>query len=442
MWTQDKWLAVALCLTGALMLSLPAKAQLQTTTGDDTMQKGAYAGEQSSASGVNAELESRVAFDSNVFDNNANKVHDVFFQEGAIFNLWRTDPRWTLGFQYRPTLLRYAQHSALNTIDQGLRFNFSYDFTQRLKVQGSESLDDVTGLVEPSSNQYFSLPTSPVPILGQSIINPAVRELSNTLEGHVLYDVSERGSFDLMGSNEVQNFSAVKSGQQSQVDFFNTTGDTGGLAYNYRWSPRVRIGARYLYQFFHFGLGGSDETHEALLTANWQLSPHADLDLYGGPSYSTVVGASSLSPIINERAGTLRTLGPAAGGSFTLRSDDNVFQFSGGHQVSNGGGLLMTVTSTYEGGELRHHFGDDWDVLAIASNADSDALQGQAGKGNVRSQTFGAGVEHPILARLSVHVEYDLLRQRVNQFVPLGSNVNMGEFSVSAFYRIGKESGQ
>ena len=435
---QHKSLAMFLCFAGALIVCRPTKAQLQTTTGNDPMQEQTYAGQASMSSGANAELESRVAFDSNVFDNNANRVSDTFFQEGGIFNIWKTDPRWTFGLQYRPTLLRYAQHSALNTVDQGLHLNGSYNFTQRFRFQGNESLDDVTGMVEPSSNEYFSLPTSPVPTLGSAIINPSVRELSNTLEGHILYDVSERGSFDVMGGNEIQNFTAVNSSQQSQVNFFNTNGDTGGVAYKYRWSPQSTIGLRYLYQYFHFGLGGSDETHEALLTINRQLGPHADLDLYGGPSYSTTVGASSLSPIVNERGGTLMSLSPAVGGSFALRSDENVFQFSGGHQVSNGGGLLMTVTSTYEGGEVRHHFNDSWDFLAMVTNADSEALQGQSGKGSVSSQSFGAGVEHPIISKLSVHVEYDFSRQRVNQFVPLGSNLNMGEFSVSVFYRIGE----
>ena len=436
--TQHKSLALFLCLTCALIVCGPAKAQLQTTTGNDPMQEGTYAGQASMSSGANAELESRVAFDSNIFDNNANKASDTFFQEGGIFNVWKTDPRWTFGLQYRPTLLRSAQHSALNTVDQGLRLNGTYNFTPRFRFQGTETLDDVTGLVEPSSNQYFSLPTLPAPTLGSAIITPAVRELSNTAEVHILYDVSERGSLDVMGANEIQNFTAVKSSQQSQVDFFDTNGDTGGIAYKYRWSPQVTIGLRYLYQYFHFGLGGSDETHEAFLTINRQLGPHADVDLYAGPSYSTTIGASSLSPIVNERGGTLRSLSPAAGGSFTLRSDDNVFQFSGGHQVSNGGGLLMTVTSTYEGGEVRHRFNDSWDFLAMVTNADSDALQGQSGKGSISSQSFGAGVEHPIISKLSVHVEYDFQRQRVNQFVPLGSNLNMGEFSVSVFYRIGE----
>lgn len=435
--TKHKYLALAVCLTGVLTVCRPAKAQLQTTTDDDPIKEGTYAGELPAPAGANAELESRAAFDNNVLDNNADKASDVVFQEGAILNLWKTDPRWVFGLQYRPTLLRYGQHTALNTIDQGLRLNGSYDFTQRLKFQGTESLDDVTGMVEPSSNEYFSLPTSPFPTLNRTVITPQVRELSNTLEGHILYDVSERGSLDLMGGNEVQNFTAVKNSEQGEVGFFDTNGDTGGIAYKYRWSQQVTIGARYLYQYFHFGLGGSDETHEGFLTADWQAGPHVALDLYGGPSYSTTIGASSLSPIVNERSGTLTTLSPAFGGSFTLRSEQTVFELNGGHQVSNGGGLLMTVTNSYGGAEIRHHFGEDWDLLVMAGDAGSDALQGQEGKGSIRSQSFGAGVEHPIISSLSVHVEYDFLRQRVNQFVPLGSNLNMGEFSVSVFYRIG-----
>ncbi len=435
--THRNLLTAVICLVAGLSLCGAARAQLQTIP-DDSTQDSSYAGEPPSASGANVELGSRVARDSNVFQNNAYQASDFIFQESAVVNLWKSNPRWNLGLQYRPTVLSYVQHSALNTVDQGLKFDGTYNFTQRLRFQGNETFDSTTGLIEPSSNEYFSLPISAFPSSNSTVVAPVAHELSNDSEGHILYDVSQRGSFDFMGSYEIQDFNAVKNAQAGPVTLFNTNGAEAGAAYQYRWSQRLTIGAKYLYQFFHFGLGGSDETHNAFLTANWQAASHVDLNLYGGPAYSTTIGASSLSPIVNERTGTLRTLSPALGGSLSFRSDRTLFTVSGQHLINNGGGLLMTVTSSSEGVELRHQLSDNWDFLVMATNAESDALQGETGKGSVDGQSFGTAFEHPVFEKLTVHLEYEYLRQRVNEFVPLGTNVNMGEFSIALFYRIGE----
>ena len=205
----------------------------------------------------------------------------------------------------------------------------------------------------------------------------------------------------------------------------------------YRVSERFTVGLRYLYQYFHYGTGGSDVTNSGFLTAHWDVKQYASLDLYGGPSDSAALGTSSFVPVVNETSGTFNSLSPAFGGTFSLRSDDTVFNVSAQHLVSSGGGLLMTVTSDYEGAELRRQLGANWDFIVTGGYAHTVALQSQTSKGKADTQSFATAFERPLLEKLSVHFEYDYLRQRVNQFVPLGSNVNENEFSISLFYRIG-----
>jgi hypothetical protein len=43
-----------------------------------------------------------------------------------------------------------------------------------------------------------------------------------------------------------------------------------------------------------------------------------------------------------------------------------------------------------------------------------------------------------LFSSLNLHFAYDFLRQRVNQFVPLGTNVNRNQYTLAVFYRFGE----
>jgi hypothetical protein len=433
---RNSILALAVSFCGLLAFSSPAKAQLQMDS-DNSSMDSSYANEPPSKSGANAELETRVMYDTNIFNSNARLSSDWIYEESALLNAWKNDPRYNFAIQYRPTLLHYQQASGLNSIDQDLKLDGGYSFTQRFRLRLTDTFGVLTGALEPSSDEYFAVPTQPLSGLNPTLVTPTSRELSNSSEAHILYDVSQRGSLDLMGSYGVQHFSDLGGVHDYFINLFDTNSVTAGATYQYRMTPRFTVGTRYLYQNLRYGLGGSDETHFAYLTGNWQFGPHMDLDLYGGPAYSNVAGASSQFAAINTSSGTLKTWGPAAGGTFSWRSGDTVLEASGQHSVSNGGGLLMTVTTTYGGVELRRALGAQWDMVLTGTVSHAEALQQQGGRGVVNSGAAGAAFERPIFDRLSVHFEYDYLQQRINKFVPLGTNVNMSQFSAALFYRMG-----
>lgn len=443
---QFNQLALAVCFIGTFWLCVPARAQVQTIgdsstdSSDLTLQSNySTAGATPLPSGMNAELETRVMRDTNVFSNNARPFSDFIYEEGAVINFWKSQPRWNFAFQYRPTGVLYQKESSLNAFDQGLSLVGAYSYTPRLHFTGTEAFEARTGQLMPSSNQYFVLPTSTVPGLNATLIAPTSRDYSNSSQGEIVYDVSPRTTLDFTGGYLLQNFSGLNtlSAGVLPVALLDTNGATGTAEYRYRVSERFTAGLRYLYQYFHYGTGGSDRTNSGFLTAHWDVKPYASLDLYGGPSDSTAEGTSSLVPVVSETSRSFHSLSPAFGGSFSLRSDETVFTASAEHLVSNGGGLLMTVSSDYEGGELRHRLGDNWDLILTGGYARVVALQSQTGKGRADTQTLATAFERPLLEKLSVHFEYDYLRQRVNQFVPLGTNVNTNEFSASLLYRMG-----
>ena len=438
--------ALAVCFIATFWLCAPAKAQIQaigdsSTNSPDLTLRSAYAtsGGTPPPSGMNAELETRVMRDTNVFSDNARPFSDFIYEEGAVINLWKSQPRWNFAFQYRPSAVLYQKESSLNAFDQGLNFIGGYSFTPRLRFTGTEAFEARTGQLIPSSNQYFLLPISTVPGLNTTLIAPTSRDFSSSTQGEIVYDVSPRTTLDFTGGYVLQNFSGLNNLPQGvlPVTLLDTNGAMGGAEYRYRMSERFTVGLRYLYQYFHYGTGGSDQTNSGFVIAHWDVRQYASLDLYGGPSDSNAIGTSSLVPVVNETSGTFHNLSPAFGGTFSLRSDETVFNVSAQHLVSNGGGLLMTVTSDYAGAEIRRQLGANWDFVVTGGYARAVALQSQTGKGKVDTTSFATAFERPLSEKLSVHFEYDYLRQRVNQFVPLGTNVNTNEFSASLFYRMG-----
>jgi hypothetical protein len=433
---------LAACSAGLLFVCGPAKAQIQTI-GNSTVNPAdsSYAGGGApSQSGINAELETGVMRDTNVFGNNAAPYSDFVYQESAVINLWKAQPRWNIALQYRPTFLHYQHESSLNSFDQGLEATGRYSFSPKLQLEGTETVARFTGLFPYSSNQYLVLPTSGFPGVNTAIIAPTSHELSTGSEGNILYQVSPRGSIDLTGGYALENFTGIKNVPQTVLSptLLDTNSATGGVAYQYRYTQRVTLGLRYMYQYFHYGFGGSDESHTGYLIAHWDIWDHAGLDLYGGPSYSTAIGTQFVTATTKAPLLSYAVLSPAFGGTFSIRSDRTVVNINAQHAVSSGGGLLMTVMSDSAGAEIRHQLTDNWDFVVLGSYDRSVALQSSSSKGKLDSETIGTAFERLFFSKLGMHFEYDYSRQRVNQFVPLGTNVNMNQFSVALFYRLGE----
>ena len=393
-----------------------------------------YAAEVPFSSGYNLELLSGVTFDDNALESNANQQDDWVFQESAVFDLWKERPLWDIAFRYKPTVLLFKSQSSVNTLDHDLTFNASYRFTHRLRLGLDEAFNRNTGFFQASSNQNFSLPTTPPPGLNGTLLTPLSTNLSNSVYGDLQYAVSKRGSLDFTGGYAFVHYSGVDG--VSAPPLLNTESPTAGASYEYRFSKRLTGGVRYLYELFHYGAGISDRVHSGFLTALWEVGPHAVVSLYGGPQYSQAGGATPPRSIFSTFSST--TLTPGGGGSFTLRSDETVLQISAQRVITNGGGVLETVTNSYEGLQARRLLQHGWDVIILATNAQSTSLHGGFGPGKVNTQTIGAAVEHPVSESLGLHFEYDYQRQRVNQFVPFGTNLDRNTYTVSVFYRLGE----
>jgi hypothetical protein len=346
-----------------------------------------------------------------------------------------------VGLEYRPTILLHETATAFNALNQGLKLDGIYRFRRNLQFQWEESVYYTTGVLESASNQYFSLPTGPPPgTLNSTLITPLIRQLANQSELDVIYDISRRSLFEVSGSYAFLDF---PGGATATPGLFNTQSDTGGFAYQYRLTRHFTLGFRYLLQNYHYDFGARDDTQSAFLTALWQMGPYVLVSIFGGPSFSRTGGPLTILPGnagVSENilsTGTVGKWGPGAGGSLTLRSDQTVLRLTAQRLIADGGGLLNTVVNFHEGAELRHRLAYSWDLLLMASNARSIALQGVLGRGAVDTQSAEIALDHSLFENLSVHFEYDFVRQRANQYAPVGADLDANRYTVGILYRIG-----
>ena len=437
---------VILAMCGSLVAQTQEPLPPQESQGDSR-----YASEAQTSSGFALDLQSSLTHDNYIFSNNAGRQSDSTFQEGAFLNLWKTRPLWSVGLEYRPTILVHETATAVNALNQGLKLDGIYRLRRNLQFQWKESalysVYYTTGVLESASNEHFALPTGPPPgTLNSTLITPLIRELINQSELDVIYDISRRSLFEVSSSYAFLDFPGGAT-SAAGLGLFNTQSGTDGFAYQYRLTRHFTLGFRYLFQQFRYGVV-RDDAHNTFLTALWQMGPHVVVSIFGGPSFSITGGLLAIPSANAGASGTILSSaalsttgagkwGTGAGGTLTLQSDQTVLRLTAQRLIADGGGLLTTVVNSYEGAELRHRLASSWDLVWMASNARSIALQGFLGRGTADTQSAAMALEHSLFENLSVHFEYDFVRQRVNQYVPFAADVDDNRYTVGILYRIG-----
>jgi hypothetical protein len=435
-------LAVITLAFPTLCGSLAAQTQ-DLLSQEEPITDSRYISETPASKGYALEFDSKATRDDNILNNNANRVSDYLFQEGAVLDLWETKDPWSIDLQYLPSGVFYKENSALNAADQAFKFDGSYHAARNLQFQVTDSFQDIKGILQSPSNEYSSVPTGPPPNLNATLLTPLARQLANQAELNVVYEITRRSAIDLLGSYALTNFSSPPSlstlGSSAQ-NLFNTQTGTGGLGYRYRVSRHFTLGGRYLFEYFHYGQASPDRTHGMFLTALWQVGPHVELSLFGGAQLA-MSGGAFLFPGSTVGSGPTpgptRDWVPVGGASLTLRSNQTVLVLTGERIVTDGGGLLTTVINEHEGAELRRRIPYGFDFVWTGTNARSSALDEFPGTGRVDTQSAGMSIEHLLFQNLNLHVEYDFLRQRANQFVPFEANANANQYTVGISYRIG-----
>jgi hypothetical protein len=394
-----------------------------------------YVSEEPENSGLVVLFHSTASRDNNILGNNASRLEDYVFEEGALFSIWANKPEWRVGLDYRPNALIYRTYGTLNQFDQRLDFNNEFHAARHLIFRLKDSVDYTTGVLEPQTNGEMSLPSGGSPNLNTTVVTPFARVFANDSSGEAEYQMDNRSSFHFSGGYGFRRFTGVGNTNLGVVpNLFNTQSDGGGGSYAYRVTRHFTAGLEYQFQDYRFSQSSRDKTHRVFLSVLWDTSPHVTIAIFAGAEHSDSEG-QFLIPSTNVTAVRTTQWSPGGGASLTFRSNQTVFRLTGQKLVADGGGLLPAVTNSFEAAEVRRRMARAWDVMLTLSNGRSVALQGPMGKGKVDTQAAGMAIEHPLFQNLSVHLGYNYLRQRTNQFVPFAFNADRDRFTVGLFYR-------
>src|SRR6266700_241889 len=202
----------------------------------------------------------------------ASQQRDYVFQEGGLFHIWNRRPSWGVGFEYRPNALLYRTVKGFNQFDHHLDFDNEFHASRHLLFRLKDSLDYMTGVLEPRANQDLSLPSGGSSNLNATLFTPFARQLANEAGGQVEYEMSRRSFFSVSGSHGFRRFTNAGSGLTSVAPNLFTTG------------------VQYLFQNLRFSQASHGRTHNAFLTVLWEAGPHVTLSIFAGPQYSDTTG--------------------------------------------------------------------------------------------------------------------------------------------------------
>jgi hypothetical protein len=401
-----------------------------------------YAGETLPRNLLYLSLDSETIYDDNVLNTNKLRKGDVGFGLGPRLATLHRRKHLDFGFDYHPYFMLYHRTPQYNRLDQSLGLDLNYRYSPRLGLRLRDSFSYQTGIYQPRSSEEFipglGSPTS----LNGSVFTPLARERMNQARLDVIYQKSGRTTFMLFGDLEQRQFKGQAAGGGNLYD---TQGRMGGLDSVYRLTAHTSLGALYLFQRMTFGETSRTIAHSVLPSFAWQVSPGVALEFFGGPQYARV----------RDRLRLVIPLGPgvdliftqnlfrtewhgAGGGSLSKRSDKTAFQISAQRIVTDGGGLLTSVTNSTVNVELRRRLMRRWEAVWGLSATRLDALGARFAHSRLSNQTASFALEHSLARSLRARLAYNAIRQRHSGPALLFADFDANRVSFGLYYQLKK----
>lgn len=421
--------------------SSPNERKRRATTGSGPSVYGSgektglrYAGSASPRNALLIDLSLETSYDDNVSGHSQNRAGDVGFLFGPSISLRRVGKSLSLAFNYQPYFRIYRQTSSRNATDQGLGFDSSYRASSRLAFRIRGSVLYTNGIFQPHGSEEFVPGLGSPSSLNETFFTPTARQFTYNVRFDTTYQSSVRDSWAVFLGLSRRNFNerATEGG-----DLGNTDKRDAGLLYRHRLSPHDTVGVNYMLRDFRFGSDTRTLVHSFFFSIAKQISPSVSVDAFGGPENSRLheivvlpLGFFTLHiPIFRSQWHW------AIGGDLTKRTQRTVFQITAQRQVSDGGGLIGAVVSSYVGGSVRRRLPARWDAVWSAGYAKNSSLETAFVKNSFQSETAGFGLEHSLTERLSLRVGYDFIRQRSSAESSAVANFDRDLWYVRLFYR-------
>ena len=341
-----------------------------------------------------------------------------------------------ISIDYQPYFQFYQHLTQYDRVNQTLNADATFALGAHWSFQVRDAFSDQTGTFQTGPGQPLVPGLGGPTTLNSNIYSPLAAQRSNNSRADLTYRRSSRTSVSFFGGYDKRTISKQPSSVESLLD---TVGYAGGFQYSYRLSNHATLGALYTFQDLQYlgnvpvGYPSRTITHSAFLSLGWKATPSVSLQVFGGPQYlppnQLVTDQSTESAPVNTKTPGLWSW--AAGGSLAKTTEKTTFQLAGGRAVTDGGGLLTTVTSTYASLGVNRRLIRRWSASWNATGSEGKTLNYGLGAGKINSLSASAGLDHPLTEQLDARLSYTFTRQYSTGVVPFGSDLNFNNSIVS-----------
>ena len=220
----------------------------------------------------------------------------------------------------------------------------------------------------------------------------------------------------------------------TSVPFYNLTSYGGQASYAHRFSPRLELGAGYLYNSLDFGSGQQRSGIQTIeMTVDYLLRPNMSISGWIGPEYTstkTVLFIPILGQSITEHSSLWST---SVGANFGWQGIRNSFRASFSRRVLDGGGITATSQVNILRADYHRRLTSKMDLTAGAGY--SHIVSITATRRSFDSGTFNTSLDYKLARSLVATVRYTYIRiNQSNAFLNGVSNSNNNLVGVTISY--------
>ena len=405
-----------------------------------------YAGTTGPSNVLLVSVNSVVSYNSNVLRINNSQMGDELLGLGPRIAFFEQHGPAGIEIDYQPYFQFYQHLTQYNMVNQVLNANATFSLGAHWSFQVRDAFSDQTGTFQTGPGQPLVPGLGGPTALNANIYSPLAAQRSNNSRADLIYRRSSRTSVSFFGGYNKRTISDQPTGVESLL---NTVGYASGLQYSYRLSDHATFGTLYTFQVLQYfgnvpvGYPSRTVTHSAIFSLAWKATPSVSLQVFGGPQYlpphQLVTDPSTGSAPANTKAPGLWSW--AAGGSLAKTTEKTTFQLAGGRAVSDGGGLVTTVTNTYATLGVNRRLIRRWSASWNATGSENTTLDYGFGTGKINSLSATAGLDHPLTEQLDARLSYTFTRQYSTGVVPFGAGLNSFNNSIVSLtisYRLPK----
>ncbi len=369
------------------------------------------------------------SYNSNVLRTNNSQLGDQLLGLGPRFAFIEQHGAANISIDYQPYFQFYQHLTQYDRVNQTLNADATFALGAHWSFQVRDAFSDQTGTFQTGLGQPVVPGLGGPTALNTNIYSPLAAQRSNNSRADLTYRRSSRTSLSFFGGYSKRTISNQPSGVESLLD---TVEYSSGMQYSYRLSDHTTFGTLYTFEALQYlgnlpvGYPSHTVTHSAMLSMAWKATPSVSLQVFGGPQYlpphQLVAGQSAGSVPATTKTPGLWSW--AVGGSLAKSTEKSTFQLSGGRAISDGGGLLTTVTSTYATVGVNRRLIRRWSASWSATGSESRTLNYGLGTGKIDSISATGGLDHPLTEELDARLSYTFTRQYSTGVVPFGASLN------------------